>query len=84
MTKKTRNNRPPKAFENAILNFVVDAGAAQCRLTKAMLGLSIRDWIAARKCLTRWIENGSADAKIYQRVIDEVDHEISRAVGERG
>lgn len=79
-----KKNRHPKAFEDAILNFTVQAGEAQARLTEAMLRLSISDWIEAKKHLLRWVEIGASDAKVFQRVIEEVDYELSRATGERG
>lgn len=82
MAKNPRKDRRPKAFEDAMLTFVSDAAEAQIRLSNAMLKLSVRDWIAARKYLTMWIEVGSSHAKIFQRVIDEVDYEISRTAGE--
>jgi len=83
MAKKAKKDRRPKAFEDAMLTFVSDAAEAQIRLSNAMRRLPVRDWIAARKYLTRWIEIGSSDAKVFQQVIDEVDYEISRAAGER-
>ncbi|MFC3208191.1 hypothetical protein [Aquamicrobium soli] len=83
MTKKARKDRPPRAFEDAILTFVSETGKAQSELTRAMLRLPVCDWIAAKKYLTRWIEIGSSGAKVFQQVIDAVDYEISRADGER-
>lgn len=66
---------PPKAFEDAIGEFVQGLCTARDRLVDAMLGLSKNEWHRSREILRGWIARGNDNAKAYQRVIDEVEYQ---------